>query len=323
MPSTVEAIEAFGENPSAFLALNSDNEFFTDAGLRGVVAFQSAGRYLLQFGGPFAPPDDYPELLARFLEFAKQRRQRVVGVQLQRSDAEIYAANGFTVNQMGASYAVDLEKFSLRGKKFVRLRNKVSRALRSGLEVTEHDGTDEEPGLAEIDAQWLRSKGRHVKELHFLVGERSGPLAERRRLFVGRIEGVAVGYISYSPVFGSTPGWLHDLSRRRPEVPPGVMEAINVTAIEAFQSEKSPWLHFGFTPFTSLDPEHEVASASRFVSRIVRLLAEHGDAVYPARQQLAYKEKWAPHAVLPEYIAFQGRPKLGAIWRLLRLTNAV
>jgi hypothetical protein len=33
------------------------------------------------------------------------------------------------------------------------------------------------------------------------------------------------------------------------------MEAINSTAIETFNSEAAGWLHFGFTPFTSLHPE--------------------------------------------------------------------
>jgi hypothetical protein len=44
--------------------------------------------------------------------------------------------------------------------------------------------------------------------------------------------------------------------------------------------------------------------------------------VYPAADQLAYKMKWCPDVVLPEYIAFSGRVSIRAIWSLLRLTNA-
>src|SRR4051812_38660729 len=75
----------------------------------------------------------------------------------------------------------------------------------------------------------------------------------RRRVFLGSIDGKAIGYISYAPVWGSRPGWLHDLSRRRADVPPGVMEAINSTAMETFRGEGAAWLHFGFTPFVGLD----------------------------------------------------------------------
>jgi lysylphosphatidylglycerol synthetase-like protein (DUF2156 family) len=263
------------------------------------------------------------DLLDAFV--AQARPRRVVAVQLQRPDAELYAAHGFTVNQLGASYAVELAGFTLRGSRFVRLRNKISRARRAGLEVVETGPVDRatEVELDLIDRDWLRGKGRRTKELRFLVGERVGAAQRYRRLFVGRIGGAAVGYISYSPVFGSRPGWLHDLSRRSPDAPPGVMEALNATAMERMSADGEGWLHFGFTPFTGLSDEHELPSASRTFARCVRLLAEHGERIYPAAAQLEYKQKWAPHAVLPEYIAFQGRPGPNAVWQLLRATRAL
>lgn len=318
----LQAIEYSG-NPSAFLALNTGNEVFTQEGLRGAVVYREAGSHLVQFAGPLAPDPDYQVLLGQFEAFAARRHKRILAVQLQRADAEVYAKRGFTVNQIGASYAVDLKRFTLRGARFMKLRNKVSRAMRSGLSVEQVQPAHLREELDAIDAQWLRGKGRHTKELSFLVGERGGLGDEHRRLFLGRLNGEPIAYITYVPVHGDRSGWLHDLSRRRPDVPPGVMEAINVTAINTFIDEGARWLHFGFTPFTGLGAEHEVPSCSGAVRRVVGLLARHGGAVYPAVTQLAYKEKWGPHAVLPEYIAFQGRPSLGAIWRLMRVANAV
>jgi len=52
-------------------------------------------------------------------------------------------------------------------------------------------------------------------------------------------------------------------------------------------------------------------------------LAKRGSAIYPAANQLAYKEKWGLDLVQPEYIAFQGGISLGRVWSLLRVTNAV
>ncbi|MGC9379410.1 bifunctional lysylphosphatidylglycerol flippase/synthetase MprF [Streptomyces sp. MH13] len=320
MPSVLDALAAHSDNPSSFLALNSGNTYFHDDRFEGACAYRTSGRYVLQFGGPFAAPEHRARLLDAFVAHAGRR---LVAVQLQRADAELYAAHGFTVNQIGASYAVDLSRFTLRGSRFVRLRNKISRARRAGLEVAEVRDGDDRAELDRIDRCWLREKGRHVKELRFLVGQRNGSLQKHRRLFVGRIGGEAVGYINYSPVYGSRPGWLHDLSRRRPDAPPGVMEALNATVMERLTADGAGWLHFGFTPFTGLDPEHEPPGASRLFSRFARLLAERGDAVYPAASQLEYKQKWAPHVVLPEYIAFRGRPRPGAVWQLLRATNAV
>ena len=72
-------------------------------------------------------------LLAGFLDFARVQRRKVVTVQLMWQDAELYATYGFTVNQLGADYARELSAFSLRGKTYVQLRNKVSRARRAGV----------------------------------------------------------------------------------------------------------------------------------------------------------------------------------------------
>lgn len=320
MLSVYDTLAVHSDNPSAFLALNCGNEFFRDDRYEGACAYRRSGRYVLQFGGPFAAAGDRAGLLDAFVA---QAGPRVVAVQLQREDAELYAERGFTVNQLGASYAVELSRFTLRGSRFVRLRNKISRARRAGLEVVETSEGADDAELDRIDRQWLREKGRHVKELRFLVGQRSGPLQRHRRLFVGRIEGSAVGYVNYSPVFGTRPGWLHDLSRRRPDAPPGVMEAVNAAAMARLAEDGAQWLHFGFTPFTGLAPEHELPRCSPLFGRVVRLLAERGERIYPAATQLEYKAKWAPHAVLPEYIAFLGGPGIGAVWQLLRATNAL
>ena len=321
-------LERHAENPSAFLALNAGTRHFTMPGVDGVIAYQLAGRStIVQLGGVFADPVDQALLLGAFLDFARVSRRKVVAVQLMRHDAELYATNGFTVNQLGADYARELAAFDLKGKKHMQLRNKVSRARRARVSILEVD--ESTPAhlvdvLTDIDRVWLRSKGKHVKELKLMVGQRGGAAQSRRRLFVAQDEtGGVLGYVSFSPVYGARSGWLHDLSRRRPDAPPGVLELIVVTAVERFQTEGASHLHFGFTPFTNLRHEHEVVGASRLTMHLLRFLAAHGSAIYPAADQLAYKEKWGLDLVQPEYIAFQGGISVRRAWNLLRVTSAV
>lgn len=310
------------DNPSSFLALNDGTSSFSRPGRDGVISYRAAGRFLVQLGGPFAAEPDRAALLDDFLAYAQERSATVVGVQLAAKDAELYVRHGFTVNQVGASYAVDLERFTLRGSRFMQLRNKISRSFRAGLHVDEVDLASHTEAVAQIDAGWLGTKGEDARPLEFLVGQTGGRAQAERRLFLGSIEGRPIGYISYSPVFGSRQGWMHDLSRRVPDGPPGVMEAINSTAIEAFRHENVPWLHFGFTPFTGLSEEYELPGRSSAFQWFMHWLWENGEAVYPARTQLSYKEKWAPHAVLPEYVAFRGRADLGAFAHIFRAANA-
>jgi lysylphosphatidylglycerol synthetase-like protein (DUF2156 family) len=170
------ALESYSDNPSAFLALNQGNSYFTKPGVPGVVVYRPCGHRLVQFGGPFAPDNSYRELLECFTAFARADGMNVVAIQLQQRDAVRYAEAGYAVNQVGASYAVDLSEFSLRGSRFVRLRNKISRSFRSGLTVTEVAQPDWHDAMLELDSRWLRSKGKHAKPLEFLVGEYGGEM---------------------------------------------------------------------------------------------------------------------------------------------------
>ncbi|MGQ0838285.1 phosphatidylglycerol lysyltransferase domain-containing protein [Actinokineospora sp.] len=320
----LDAIREFtqAENASAFLALNARTETFTSPVAQGAIAYRRAGGYLVQLGGAFAPAGDYERLLDAFLDHAKEQGLRVVAGQLQRHDAEVYARHGFVVNQIGASWAVSLPEFSLRGTRFMQLRNKISRAFRNGLVVREVAAADYADAIADIDRQWLGSKGEDAHKLEFLVGEIGGEGQPYRRLFLGTIEGAPVGYISYSPVYGTRHGWMHDLSRRIPHESPGLMEAINSTAIEVFRGEGVPWLHFGFTPFTGLDSAQEIPGHSLGFQWLMHALFAQGADLYPAQSQLAYKQKWAPNLVIPEYIAFQDRASLAGFAHIFRACGA-
>jgi lysylphosphatidylglycerol synthetase-like protein (DUF2156 family) len=171
---------------------------------------------------------------------------------------------------------------------------------------------------------WLTAKGKNVRLLEFMIGELGHPTETDRRVFLARQGGEAVGFVSYVPSYGASAGYLHDLSRRVASAPPGVMELLNVTAMQRVRDEGAPFLHFGLTPLAGLSPETDrIEGRSRFVSWFMRLLARHGEAVYPAQSQAKYKEKWGPGIKTPEYFAFEGRYRLSCMFRLLQLTRAV
>jgi lysylphosphatidylglycerol synthetase-like protein (DUF2156 family) len=314
---------ADSDNPSAFLAVNEGNSYFQLPGTPGVIVYRPAGQYLVVFGGPFAPLDARAAMLRAFIEFAAEQGREIVAVQLQAPDVPEYRAEKFMVNQIGASYAVSLDGFSLRGTYFMQLRNKIARSLKAGLAVSEATQSQWDDAMHKLDAVWLRDKGEDVRQMEYLVGQYGGPYQPLRRLFIGQLDGELAGYISYSPVYGSRPGWMHDLSRRIPSGPPGVMEAINKFAIERFIAEKVPWLHFGFTPFSSLSTEVQFPGYSHAFAWFMEQLWQYGEQVYPAQTQLAYKQKWAPDVVLPEYVAFQHRASIPAFVHIFRACGAV
>src|SRR5262249_43220447 len=145
-----------------------------------------------------------------------------------------------------------------------KLRNKIKRARAAGLRVLEVGRQIPSDAatfaqLEAISASWLRKKRK--KELDFMVGELGRPGDAERRIFVVvDNDETMIGFISYVPVWGARPGFLHDLTRRLAMAPPGTMELCNAVAMEALRSSGASWLHLGFTPFALCGEEPACAS---------------------------------------------------------------
>ncbi|MGV9214110.1 phosphatidylglycerol lysyltransferase domain-containing protein [Micromonospora sp. RB23] len=329
-PTTALAVlRRHAQHSSAALALNRDTRHFTVPDLDGFIAYRPAGRrHAVQLGSVYADPEDRKRLLGAFHGWAQQEGRRLCAVQLTPDDLDLYAEFGYQLSQLGAAYSIDLDSFTLRGRKFEKVRNKVARSRRAGVTVVEA-GRDVpyDAALAArldaLDARWLADKGRHVKQIEFLVGERAGQDDPVRRLFLAMHGGEPVAYVSYSPAFGREAGWLYDITRREPDAPPGAVDLAFVVASQRFQAEGARWLHLGLTPFRELSAAHRPAGGShRGTDRLIGFIAEHGDWIYPARSQAEFKEKWQPR-VTPEYVGFYPSVSLRTVWRLLRLTRAV
>lgn len=328
-PGALDALLHWADHPSALLVLNADTRHFVAPGVPGLIGYREAGGWAFVLGGPFAPSDRRAALLDAFLAFARGRGRRVAAVQVRPEDVGLWRQAGFRLNQLGTSFSLDLSRFGLRGPAFMQLRNKINRARRACVEVVEA-GVEVARGealwasLDEVTRAWLATKGRGAKLMTFLVGETGAPGQTWRRVFVARQAGRPVGFLSYVPAPGSRPGWHHDLSRRTPDAPPGVMELLNVTAIERVREEGAAWLHFGLTPLVGLEREAGLdCGGSAWASWLLRFLGAHGEAVYPARGQAAYKRKWGPVDEVPELFAYEGRYRLGSAVRLLQVTRAI
>lgn len=317
-------VSALIDHPSGFLALSPRNRRFTVDGVPGFIAYREQGRHLVAFGGVHAPASSQGELLDRFLAQAASRRRRVIVVQVREPQVKLFLDRGFTVNQLGTNFTLTLRHYSLRGTSKMQLRNKINRARKAGLRVVEvgRDVPRDERTFAHlhaISAKWLERKGR--KELDFMVGEIGAYQECWRRIFmVLDACDRAVGFITYVPVWGKNPGYLHDLTRRLPAAPPGAMELCNACAIERMIADGVEFLHFGFTPF--IVEGEELPGANRVVAWAVRRLHRYGKSIYPAESQAHYKLKWGPDILEREYLAT--RPlSIRSIIDLLLLTRSI
>jgi lysylphosphatidylglycerol synthetase-like protein (DUF2156 family) len=325
----LDYLRRHGDHPSGFIALEPDNEYYLDEELEGFVAYRRAGRYRFVFSGPVGDAAREARIFDRFLAETARAGQRVVAVQVPEQFLNLYAERGFVLNQLGMTYVVDLSQATLDGSAMRKVRQGVRRGERAGGKVLEVGvdiaWTDElNAQLDAVDAKWLGPSGKSAKALQFMVGTRSSHLREQRRLFVVELDGRIVGYSQCAPAFGSRPGWLYDLNRLGPGSPDvGDLQFWSVA--KRLQEEDVGWFHLGFTPFAELDELRHTPAvrSSRAGGYALQMLAKHGEPLYPTRGAVAWKRKWKPVTAKPEYVAFPGRLRLGAVVRLLKLTNVV
>lgn len=310
-------------HPSGYFALSPRKDRFTVSDVPGFIAYKEHGKHLVMMGGVHAPETDRAQLLDSFLAEAARRNRRVVALQLMEEQIALFASRGFTVNQFGSSFALRLSGFTFAGTKRMKLRHKIKRAQQAGLRVVEvgrelPDNESTYQQIYRISDNWLKDKGR--KELDFLVGEIGYSGQSQRRIFaVVDAHERMLGFITYVPVWGEHPGILHDLTRRLPDAPPGTMELCNAFAIRRFMEEGIPYLHFGFTPF--IVDERRRPGENRILATIFRLVGKHGSAIYPALDQVRYKQKWGPDIVEREYLAYNRRLTLRTVIDVLRVTQ--
>jgi lysylphosphatidylglycerol synthetase-like protein (DUF2156 family) len=314
---------AFIDHPSGFLACSAANRRFMLRDIEGFIGYRQHGGHRIAFGGVHGPEHARAQLLRRFLDDARSAGRRALFVQVPARQVALFEAQGATVNRLGSTFAVALAGYTLRGTSKISLRNKIHRAERAGLRVLElgRDCPASATLLAQIRSiseAWLQRKAK--KELNFMVGVASDANDRLRRTFVAiDASGNAAAFVTYVPAWGERAGYLHDLSRRRPDAPPGTMELVNYLAMRRMQEEGVAYLHFGFTPFVLTGDEP--ASASTTMGCVAKLLYRYGSFVYPAQSQADYKRKWGSD-VFPEYLA--GFPlSLSGVVALLRLTRAL
>lgn len=314
----------FINHTSGYLALTPRKDRFRITGLPGFISYKEQRKHLILFGGVHAPRNTRADLLDRFLKVAGKQNRQVIALQLHEEQIPLFNSRGFITNQMGASCGLCLSDFSYAGTARMKLRHKIKRAREIGLSVREvgREIPDDErtySRILKVSEAWVQEKGG--KELDFLIGEIGQPGQEDRRIFVvvSKTDQI-IGFITYVPVWGSYPGYLHDLTRRSNDAPVGAMELCNAFALERFKEERIEHLHFGFTPFI-LDGTRN-AGESNLLAVLFRAVYKYGARFYPAQSQWTYKLKWNPDIIEREYIAFR-KLSLPAFFDVLTLTRTV
>ena len=294
---------------AGLVRLGDKRILFSECG-QGFIMYARRGRSLVALFDPVGPKHLWAPLVERFIAEARRSRSRPVFYQVSADFLPLAVDMRLQALKLGEQAVVDLEKFTLAGGDWLKLRRSINRAERDGL-LFELVPAEAVPAildeLAAVSDTWLSAHMAGEKGFSLGTFDRSyvaaGPVA------VIRVEGRITAFASLMTVSSSGDAFI-DLMRHVPGVHRGMMDLLFVKIMESLKGQGFRTLNLGMAPLAGLG-SHRRAPAW---NHLARQIFDHGERFYNFRGVRAFKEKFDPDWQ-PRYLAVagQGLPVLSLI----------
>lgn len=284
------AIVRAQDRAEACLALSGDKHFLFSESGRAFLMFGWRGRSWIGLFDPVGPEQEWPELVWRLIERAREQGGRACFYQVRPQTLALYLDAGLRVYKLGEEAQVDLGGFSLQGRSRQNLRSGVNRAEREGLafEVLTAEAVAERmQELRAVSDAWL---GEHrTAEKGFSLGAFDEAYLRRQPVAIVRHGQRLVAFATLLSTDRKVEASV-DLMRHLPDAPKGTMDFLFARLMLHFQAQGFRRFGLGMAPLSGM-AEHPLAPRWH---RFGRLVFGHGEHFYNFQGLRAFKEKFSP-----------------------------
>lgn len=318
-----ELIVKYGDSSQDFFKYWPDKSLFFSASGEGVVAYSSSNAVALTLGDPVAvSPDAFRDVLDEFIDFCDRNGWHIAFHQATPLHLDAYRAAGLIAMKIGGEAVVDIDGFSVSGKKMKSLRAVLNRYEREGYRAVVHEPplSDELIAkLSEVSREWLTLAGR--RERGFTLGQYSDDYVRRSTVITvesdehpDRVE----AFINLIPD-GVEGEITFDMMRHRVDAPNGAMDFVLLNLIEYGRVHGYHRLSLGMVPFADIGTGPDAPLRERALG----LLTARFNHYFSADSLYAYKDKFAP-IWEPRYLVYSSDaalPRIGLA--IARITEEV
>jgi len=291
------AIIANEKNSQTNLALLGDKPLLFSPSGQAFLMYGVEGRSWITMGDPVGAEDEKQELIWQFRELCDLHAVRPVFYEVQRQNLHFYLDLGLTIVKIGEQARVELESFSLEGRRRKWMRYVLRRVEGEGCHF---EIIDPEPVMEELRAisdSWLAEK--RTREKGFSLGFFSEEYIQRCKVAVVR-RGDRI--VAFSNLWqGADVELSGDLMRHLPDAPTGVMDYMFVSLILWAKEHGYHWFNLGMAPLSGL----EKRTLGTLWNRVGALAYRFGENFYNFQGLRQYKEKFDP-IWEPMYLASPG-----------------
>lgn len=266
-------LKKYGSHCMSFSTLQPGMKFFDVPGV-GFIAYMRKWGSQMVLSDPVCHEDDREMLIGRFLATFKHTGF----VQITEPVAKLmYERFGYYATQFGVETIVDLENWSLSGKKKQILRTSLNQSRKNGIVIRE---CREETRHHALSRQWMTTRKIRNREIGFLIRPMVMDHEEDTRKFFAYQNDELVGFAFFDPIYrdGKIVSYVPNISRFSQNFRQGIFYSLMAHAMETFKAEGISYLNLGLSILVLDDDDKP--SEGRLLKNIERLIYRYGNFIY-------------------------------------------
>jgi lysyl-tRNA synthetase class 2 len=301
--AAADLVRAHGSDTLSFFKLRADQHYFFAQDGRAFVGYRIENRVLLLSGDPVGPESAFRSLLAELQAFAGARGLKLGAVGASERVRPLYDELGLHTIYLGDEAILDLDTFSLEGRKIRKIRQSVSRLSKAGYSAEVHRVSDLSTDTArEVEVVLERGReGAPERGFSMAMDTIDGPHRDETVVVLARDgEGAIRGVLHFVPCYGRDAASL-SFMRRDPDTPNGLTEFLVVKAAGLLRERGVREMSLNFAAFARW-----IHSPSGPVERALGKLIALGNPFFQIESLYRFNAKFFPRWE-PRYLVYDGR----------------
>lgn len=301
----MEHLQKYGGTVLSHLIFLHDKMIYWSRSGNVLFAFQKYADKLVVLGNPVGDHREFHDCIEEFHDVANLYGYTPVYYEVTKEMLPMLHENGYDFFKLGEEAFVNVEEFSLSGKKMKNLRAVKNKLEREGFScnVLEPPFSDELlTRLQFISEQWLQGRLEKGFSLGFFDKDylNLGPIA-----VVKNEEGVPIAFTSLMPKYDDHKTLSLDLMRQLSDIPPGIMDFMFIHLFEWAGQNGYSQFNIGMAPLANVGLSKYSFLGEKLASQIYL----HGSFIYHFKGLKNFKEKYAD-TWEPKYMAYRKKTSL-------------
>ncbi len=301
-----EHINKYKGNVLTHLIFLHDKYVFWNSKDNVLFPFQKYADKIVVLGDLTGEKSEFPHAIEEFLTISDLYGYTPIFYESSNDMLPILHENGFDFFKLGEEAFVNLENFSLSGKKMKVMRANKNKFERENFifEIIKPPLSDDLlQKLKTVSNEWLAGR----REKGFSLGFFDEAYLNRSEIAILKnINEDVIGFASLMPVYDNNQTISVDLMRFIPSSPSGTMDFIFLSLFEWAKEKGYNQFNLGMAPLSNVG----LSKYSFFSEKVAAQIYLHGQVFYHFQGLRKFKEKYNVTTWVPKYLAYRKRTSL-------------